>query len=105
MKKRLAIWGIEKREGWQTESEEEKRERKFRGVGFSCFSFLSKGVTKENILTGEGGFLFVKLGESTERVRLVLRVLFSPWKRKVGVPWASVVLLFPYIYMYLYLLI
>ena len=58
MKKRLAIWGIEKREGWQTESEEEKRERRFRGVWFSCFSFLSKGVPRENIITGEGDFPF-----------------------------------------------
>ena len=58
MKKGLAIWGIKKREGWKTESEEEKRERRFRGVWFYCFSFLSKGVPRENIITGEGDFLF-----------------------------------------------
>ena len=63
----------------------------------SCFSFLFKGVPRENILKeGEGGFLFVKLGESTEREGS-FESLFSPWKRKVGVPWASVVLLFPYV--------
>ena len=33
----------------KTESEEEKRERRFRGVWFYCFSFLSKGVPRENI--------------------------------------------------------
>ena len=74
--KRLAIWGIEKREGWQTESEEEKRERRFRGVWFSCFSFLSKGVPRENIITGEGDFFFFKRGESTEREKLSLKVCF-----------------------------
>ena len=58
MKKRLAIWGIKKREGWKTESEEEKRERRFRGVWLYCFSFLSKGVPRENIITGEGGPFF-----------------------------------------------
>ena len=75
MKKRLAIWEIEKREGWQTESEEEKRERRFRGVWFSCFSFLSKGLPRENIVTGEEGFFF-KRGESTEREKLSLKVCF-----------------------------
>ena len=67
MKKRLAIWGIEKREGWQTESEEEKRERRFRGIGFLVFSFLSKGVPRENIVTGEGGFLFLLNWERVPR--------------------------------------
>ena len=57
MKQGLAIWGIKKREGWKIESEEEKRERRFRGVGYSCFfSFLSKGVPRKNTVTGERGF-------------------------------------------------
>ena len=56
MKKGLAIWGIKKREGWKIEREEEKRERRFRGVGYSCFSFLFKGVPRENTVTGERGF-------------------------------------------------
>ena len=59
MKKGLAIWNRkESKVGKLKKGEEEKRERRFRGVGFSCFSFLSKGVPRENILTGEGGFLF-----------------------------------------------
>ena len=55
------------------------------GLLFLFFSFLSKGVTRENILTGEGGsFFFVKLGESTERVRLVLRVCFHLGRERSG---------------------
>ena len=73
------------------------------GGWFSCFSFLSKGVPRENIVTGEGGFLFfVKLGESTERVRLVLRACFHLGRERLGCRGPS----FPLsIYMYLYLLI
>ena len=47
-------------QGWQIKkkSEEKKRERRFRGVEFLVFSFLFKGVSRENILKeGEGGFL------------------------------------------------
>ena len=33
-----------------------KRERRFRGVDFSCFSFLSKGLPRENIVTEEKGW-------------------------------------------------
>ena len=67
MKKGLAIWGIKKREGWQTESEEEKRERRFKGVWLSCFSFLSKGVPRENIIIGEGDSFFKTGREYRER--------------------------------------
>ena len=57
---RVGISRSEKREGWKTESEEEKRERRFRGVWFSCFFiFLSKGETRENTVTEEGGFPFL----------------------------------------------
>ena len=52
----------------KAESEEEKQERRFRGVWFSCFSFLSKGVSRENIITGEGDFSFFFLnGERVSR--------------------------------------
>ena len=47
-----------KREGRETESEEEKQERRFRGIWFSCFLFLSKGLPREDSITGEGGFPF-----------------------------------------------
>ena len=48
-------------------SEEEKRERRFRGVGFLVFSFLFKGVPRENILEeGGGGFLFCKTERELE---------------------------------------
>ena len=58
MKKGLAIW-IRKREKVEkAESEEEKQERRFRGDWFSCFSFLSKGLLREDSITGEGGFPF-----------------------------------------------
>ena len=40
------------------------------GFGFLVFSFLSKGVSRENIITGEGDFLFFKGGEGIERVKL-----------------------------------
>ena len=83
------------------ESEEEKRERKLRGIGFLVFSFLSKGVTREDILTGEGGFFFVKLGESTERVRLVLRVCFHLGRERSGCrgpPWSFFSLIYTCIF-------
>ena len=51
----------------KTESEEEKRGRKLRGVGFLVFSFQSKGVTREDILTGEGGFFFLLNWERVSR--------------------------------------
>ena len=69
MKKGLAIWNRkESKVGKLKKSEEEKQERRFREVGFLVFSFLFKGVPRENILKeGEGGFLFVKLSESWKR--------------------------------------
>ena len=68
------------------------------------FSFLSKGVPRENIITGEEGFFF-KTGREYRESEVSFESLFSPWKRKVGMPWASVVFLSPlYMYMYLYLL-
>ena len=72
-------FGIEKREGWQTESEEEKRERRFRGIGFSCFSFLSKRVPRESILKrrrGRNSSWAFKDRESPGEAFLVFLVLF-----------------------------
>ena len=42
----------------KAESEEEKQKRRFRGVGFLVFHFLSKGLSREDSITGEGGFPF-----------------------------------------------
>ena len=55
----------------------------------SCFSFLFKGVPRENILKeGEGGFLFVKLSESWKRrerkqLSRLLCFIFSGEKKAV----------------------
>ena len=54
MKKGLAFRNQKKREGWKTESEEETREE----VQRVFFHFLSKGVPRENTVTGDGGFPF-----------------------------------------------
>ena len=59
MKKRLANLDSKREKVEKAESEEEKQERRFRGVWFSCFSiFLSKGLSREDSITGEGGFPF-----------------------------------------------
>ena len=58
MKKGLANLESKKREGGETESEEEKQERRFRGDWFWFFHFLSKGLPREDSITGEGGFPF-----------------------------------------------
>ena len=60
MKKGLDFSRSEKREGWKTESEEEKRERRFRRVWVSGFLFIFclGRKTRENTVTGEGGFPF-----------------------------------------------
>ena len=78
MKKGLAIWGIKKREGWQLKVKKRNEREGSEGflVLFSCFSFLSKGVSRENIITGEGDFPFFKGGESIERVELSLKACF-----------------------------
>ena len=82
-----------------------KQERRFRGVGFLVFHFLSKGLSREDSITGEGGFPFCKTEREYRKSEFSLESSFSSWKRKVGVPWASVVFLSPlYMYMYLYLL-
>ena len=67
MKKGLAIWGIKKREGWKIESEEEKRERRFRGVGYSCFFISVEGSAEREYCNRRERFLsLVELGENTE---------------------------------------
>ena len=87
----------EKREGWKTESEEERREE----IQRVFFHFLSKALSRENTVTGEGEvFLFIKIGREYRESEFNFKSLFSPWKSKVGVPWASVVF-FSSLYMYL----
>ena len=54
---RVGISNSEKREGWKTESEEEKtREKVQRGLGFLVFHFLSKALSREKTVTRERGF-------------------------------------------------
>ena len=54
---RVGNLGIKREKAGKTEREEEKRERRFRGVWFSCFfSFLYKGGPRGNTITGERGF-------------------------------------------------
>ena len=75
----------EKREGWETEIEEEKQERRFRGV-FLVFHFLSKGVSRENIITGEGDFPFFQKGERGSREwSLVWKLVFTIEEKGWGV--------------------
>ena len=76
MKKGLAVRN-QKRE--KVEKRKLKRRNK-RGVSEGIFLFfiffLSKGVSRENIITGEGDFLFFERGESTEREKLSLKACF-----------------------------
>ena len=56
------------------------------------FLFLSKGLPREDSITGEGGFPFCKTErESTERVRLALRACFHLGRERLGChgpPWS-----------------
>ena len=68
MKKGLAFSKSEKREGWKTESEEEKNEReRFRRGIFLFFHFLSKVLSRESYNGKSEIFLFVKPGERIPR--------------------------------------
>ena len=62
--KGVGISKSEKRESWETESEEETREE----VQRVFFHFLSKTLSRENTVIGEGGFPFCKIErENRER--------------------------------------
>ena len=68
MKKGLAVWNRKRiKFGKLKKVKKRKRERRFRGVGFLVFSFLSKGVPRENIIAGEEGFPFFLNGERGPR--------------------------------------
>ena len=59
MKKGLDFSRSEKREGWKTESEEEKtREKVQRSLGFLVFSFFCLRHYRERVIIGEWGFPF-----------------------------------------------
>ena len=75
-----------------------KQERKFREFSFI---FLSKALSREDTVIGEWGFLLCKIGREHRESEFNFKSLFSPWKSKVGVPWASVVF-FSSLYMYMY---
>ena len=61
---RVGISNSQKKEGWKTESEEETREE----VQVFFFHFLSKTLSRENTVIGEGGFPFCKIErENRER--------------------------------------
>ena len=51
---RVGISNSQKKEGWKTESEEETREE----VQRVFFHFLSKTLSRQNTVIGEGGFPF-----------------------------------------------
>ena len=101
---RVGISKSEKREGWKTESEEEKtREKVQRSLVFFLFFIFCLRHYRERVITGEWGFPFCKIGREYRETEFNFKSLFSPWTRKVGVPWASVVFLSS-LYMYMYLL-
>ena len=90
---RVGISKSEKREGWKTESEEEKtREKIERSLRFSCFFFIfCLRHYRERVITGEWGFLFVRSGERTERVSATLRACFHLGRERLGCrgpPWS-----------------
>ena len=99
----VGISKSEKRKGWKTESEEEKRERRFRGVWVSCFLFIFclRKRNEREYCNGRGGvFLFIKI----ERVSSTLGVCFHLGRERLGYrgpPWSFFL---PYMYMYLYVL-
>ena len=101
MKKRLAIWNRKERRLAKLKVKKRNERGSSEGLVFLFFHFLSKGVTRENILAGEGGSFFVKLGESTERVRLVLRVCFHLGRERSGCrgpPWSFFSLIYTCIF-------
>ena len=65
-----------------------KQERKFREFSFI---FLSKALSREDTVIGEWGFPLCKIGRKYRESEFNFKSSFSPWKSKVGVPWASVV--------------
>ena len=69
-----------------------KQGRKFREFSFI---FLSKALSRENTVIWEWGFPLCKIGREYRESEFNFKSLFSSWKRKVGVPWASVVFLSP----------
>ena len=105
MKKGLDFRNEKREKAGKLKVKKRKRERRFRGVwGFLFFIFCLRHY-RERVITGEWGFPFCKIGREYRESVFSFECLFSPWKRKVGVPWASVVFLSPlYMYMYLYLL-
>ena len=92
MKKGLAFW-IRKERGLR-KLKVKKQERRFR-EDFLVFYFLSKALSREDSIAGDGGFPFCKTERENRESEFSFESLFSSWKRKVGVPWASVVFLSP----------
>ena len=86
----VGISKSEKRESWETESEEETREE----VQRVFFHFLSKALSRENTVIGEWGFLSCKIGrESIERVSATWRACFHLGRERLEYRWAAVAFL------------
>ena len=67
-----------------------KQERRFR-EDFLVFHFLSKALSREDSIAGEGGFPFCKIERENRESEFSFKSLFSSRKRKVGVrgpPWS-----------------
>ena len=58
MKKRLAIWIRKERRLRKLKVKKRNKRGVSEGFGFLVFHFLSKGLSREDSITGEGGFPF-----------------------------------------------
>ena len=71
MKKRLAIWNRKERRLKKLKVKKRNKGGGSEGIGFLVFHFLSKGVSRENIIIGEGDFLFLNGGRVSREWSLV----------------------------------
>ena len=58
MKKGLAVQNQKREKAGKLKVKKRNEREGSEGFGFLVFHFLSKGVPRENIVTGEGGFPF-----------------------------------------------
>ena len=96
MKKGLAVRNQKKEKAGKLKVKKRNQREGSEGVWFFLFfHFLSKASSREDSIAGEGGFPFCKTERENRESEFSFESLFSSWKRKVGVPWASVVFLSP----------
>ena len=67
MKKGLAIWIRKERRLRKLKVKKRNKRGGSGGFGFLVFHFLSKGLSREDSITGEEGFPFCKTGERVSR--------------------------------------